>query len=202
MKPKRPSSKLDQKSGRQPGSVGRISGPPDSPLNRLKLLWRDSLSETDRDYWREQMASLRPLPDLRDELNAQFKIELVYDGQLSFFHRWVEKLDRWHLEAELAVEAEAELAKQGLSGDQLRGELLKRMKTRALAQGDFDLGATAVTLDLKAEQVAISQRRLTLLERKAAAFDRAQEALAEARNSEGGLSPETIAKIERELNLF
>lgn len=57
-------------------------------------------------------------------------------------------------------------------------------------------------LALKREQLNLDSRKLAILEKKAAAYDRAQAALTTAKNSTGGLTPETIAKIERELKLL
>lgn len=53
----------------------------------------------------------------------------------------------------------------------------------------------------KREDRALDERRVSLLEKKAAAYDRAEAALSEAKNS-GGITPETLTKIERELKLL
>ena len=59
-----------------------------------------------------------------------------------------------------------------------------------------------LTLLLKAKDQALEERRVTLLEKKSAAYDRAQAALTEAKDSPGGITPETLTKIERELKLL
>lgn len=51
-------------------------------------------------------------------------------------------------------------------------------------------------------KLSIAERRIVLLEKKAAAYDRAQAALTEAKASKGGVTPETLERIERELNLL
>lgn len=58
------------------------------------------------------------------------------------------------------------------------------------------------SLVLKARDQTLAERRIALLEKKAAAFDRAQAALTEAKASKGGVTPETLERIERELNLL
>jgi hypothetical protein len=58
------------------------------------------------------------------------------------------------------------------------------------------------SLVLKARDQSLDERRLVLHEKKAAAFDRAQAALTEAKASKGGVTPETLERIERELNLL
>ncbi len=171
---------------------------PGSEVTRLKLLWRDTLPEAERDYWREQFASARSRPKLRQDLQDKFDIKLPYDMQLIRFCRWLEDED---LRKQLAEEADwdrAELEAQGLSGEQLREELLRRMKERALARGDFKLGAEAVKLDLRAEGVTISRQSFALKVRRADTLDRA------VKRSEqpGGLTPEVLRQIEKDLNLM
>lgn len=132
---------------------------PDSPDTKLKLLWRDTLTEAERDYWREQLTAARPLSALRRELLAKFNIELKQDYSLSRFRHWVDVEDLRLAEAELVAADEAELLAQGLQGEELRAALLERMKARALTRGDFKLGATAVRLDLLAEAMALNQEK-------------------------------------------
>jgi hypothetical protein len=48
----------------------------------------------------------------------------------------------------------------------------------------------------------LESRKIALLEKKAAAYDRAQAALTDAKNSKGGITPETLKRIETELRLL
>jgi hypothetical protein len=67
---------------------------PESEMTRLKLLWKQSLPEADRDYWREQFASARTQAELRQELAAKYGINLIQqsvfiigaDHRLLFFN--------------------------------------------------------------------------------------------------------------------
>jgi hypothetical protein len=52
---------------------------------------------------------------------------------------------------------------------------------------------------LEQQKLGLQERRIELLEKKAAAYDRAAQALNEAK---GGITPETLTKIERELKLL
>ena len=73
------------------------------------------------------------------------------------------------------------------------------MKERALAWGDFKkLAAEAIKLDLKAERVGIERERVAVQSRKVAVKER-ETGVAKR---PGGLTPEVLDKIERELNLF
>ena len=56
-------------------------------------------------------------------------------------------------------------------------------------------------LGIKERELALDQQRFDLFKRKADAYDRAQAALTEAKNS-GGITPETLRKIEGELKLL
>ena len=65
---------------------------------------------------------------------------------------------------------------------------------------NYTTGQTRAALEEK--KLSIQDRRTKLLEKKAEAYDRAQAALNEAKNSKGGLTKETLAKIESELRLL
>ena len=170
----------------------------DSAVTKLKLLWRSSLGEADRDYWREQLASARTRKELREELQERYGLELKQDVQLCRFCRWVEDEDLRAQAAEDARCDRAELELQGIAEQDLRNELLRRMKERALARGDFKLAAEAIKLDLKAERVALERERVAVQSRKVAVKER-ETGVAKR---PGGLTPEVLDKIERELNLF
>ena len=68
--------------------------------------------------------------------------------------------------------------------------------------GDFDLGLRTVVQDLNVKRTDLESRRIVLLEKKAAAYDRAQAAMSEAKASKGGITKETLKRIEAELNLL
>jgi hypothetical protein len=92
------------------------------------------------------------------------------------------------------------------------------MAERALARGDYKLGVAAVNLDLKAERLAIHQRRLQL-DREQLDWQRANGKLQKEKDfrewikrpeireeflpkSKGGITEKTLRKIERELRLM
>jgi hypothetical protein len=53
-----------------------------------------------------------------------------------------------------------------------------------------------------ASKLGLDERKIILLEKKAAAYDRAQAALDAAKKSKGGITPETLKRIETELKLL
>ena len=171
---------------------------PNSEMTRLKLLWRNSLLEAERDYWREQLVSTCTQAALREELQDKHGIQLLHDRQIRRFRDWVEEEDWRELEAEKVESDRAELEAQGLKGEQLRAELVRRMTERALARGDYKLGAVAVTLDLKVERLGIEERRLGLQMRRAERLDKDSKRAEQP----GGLTPEVLRQIERDLKLM
>lgn len=66
----------------------------------------------------------------------------------------------------------------------------------------MDFASAQTKADLKKQEIALADRRVKLLEQKADAYDRAQAALTEAKNSKGGITPETLKRIETELRLL
>lgn len=176
-----------------------------SELTKLKVLWRDTLSESTQAYWRSLFVSADSTQaQIRRELQAKLKIKLDYDSQLNSFRDWVAQQDAMNQEAEDAAEFERRILAEhpDWTKDQVRAELIKRFYQRALATGDADLGLRTIVQDLNVQKVELDSRKLALLEKKAAAYDRAQAALAEAKQSKGGITPETMSKIEAELKLL
>ncbi len=136
-------------------------------------------------------------------------------GTLSDFYSW------WHLRRDfqrtdsLTRDFEEMLRKEFPSADaQKIQEFAQTFFTlQAAAKRDADefrqmeylrlSKETAATKGRQEEKkISLSDRRVTLLEKKAAAYDRAQAALKQAKRSKGGITPETLARIERELNLL
>lgn len=67
-----------------------------------------------------------------------------------------------------------------------------------LQQQDPKAWAQVQSIQLKRDQLALDARKVALLEKKAAAFDEVKKAA----SSGGGITPETLTKIERELKLL
>lgn len=143
----------------KPSRASRKPSLSNAPLTQLKQLWLETLTESEKDYWREQLRSARQYRELRAEIAEKYHIELSHESGVGKFRQWVPGQDAREAEAEQVEADTAELRKQGLSGEQLRDELLKRMKERALARGDFKLGAVAVKLDLQAATLALSREK-------------------------------------------
>jgi hypothetical protein len=90
----------------------------------------------------------------------------------------------------------------GMTPEQLEqaGQLF--FTTLAIEQRD-SLTWSRVQKDKRASvRDALEERRIKLLEKKADAYDRAQAAISDAKKSKGGITPETLTRIEQELRLL
>jgi hypothetical protein len=180
------------------------AGQPASELTRLKALWR-TLAEDARSYWQELFVAPEcTQAQIREKIFARLKINLRFDKQLNQFRDWELEQRALDLEEERQEEDkrryDAEFGADNI--DLVREKILKKSYARATAQGDFASVRKTVVQDLNIEKMNLDKRKLALLEQKAAAYDRAQAALAGAKESKGGITKETLRKIEAELNLL
>src|SRR6516164_2910515 len=100
----------------------------ESELTKLKLLWRDSLDEEAKDFWRSLFVSPESTQSqTRAMIAEKLKINLRYDSQLNRFRDWELQLRAQDLEAERQNDderrIEAEFGDWDL--DQVREEVLK-----------------------------------------------------------------------------
>lgn len=72
----------------------------------------------------------------------------------------------------------------------------------SLTQQNPEVWVQVQKLNLQRAAMELDQRRVVLLEKKAAAYDRAQELLTKAKSSKGGITKETLQQIESELKLL
>jgi len=69
--------------------------------------------------------------------------------------------------------------------------------TNSLTKTVMDFVSGQTKAEIEKAKISQGERKLVLLERKAAAFDQVKQAV-----NSGGLTPETLTKIERELKLL
>jgi hypothetical protein len=157
----------------------KLPGGKNCELTKLKLRWR-TLSDEARAYWREKFVADLSHAAVRALISERLQIHLRYDQQMSKFRAW--ELDE--RERELEAERQAEDERQALAEnpnwtlDQARERVLTKAYQRALAKGDFALGLATVKQDLNAQKVGLDERKLDLLEKKAAQADSAKEVVA------------------------
>lgn len=146
----------------------------ESEITKLKKLWRDSLAEDAREYWRELFIS----PDcsqaeIRRQMFARLKVNLKHDSQLNKFRDWELEQRALDLEQERQEEDERRALAENPNWtlDEARESVLKKAYQRAGARGDFKLGLATVDRDLKAKEVTMDREKLDLLKTKAAQLD-------------------------------
>lgn len=129
----------------------KLRGGGGSELTRFKALWRESLDESQREYWRDVFVSRTTQAQIRKQIAATLKIKLVRDQQLSAFRDWEHDQHQREQRAERARENERRIAEQhpGWTLDQVRDETLRQAYFESLASGDFKLGLDAVRVDLR-----------------------------------------------------
>lgn len=172
----------------------KLHGGGDSELTRLKEKWR-TLAEDVRACWLGRFSSSEPQAALRAEILTKLKLNLRHDSQLTKFRQWVDSEEQRALMAEKIEERKTELLSGGMTLEDAQEVLLAEAAAYSTAARDFKLG-------LKTSREISDSRRLRVMEKKAAAYDRAQAALEAAKNSKGGITKETLHKIEAELKLL
>jgi hypothetical protein len=173
-----------------------------SELTKLKELWLKPAFADSRDYWSEQFASSRSQADLRGELLKKLKVNLRFDKQLTEFRQWATAQEQRELMAEKIEARKQELLAGGMTLAEAQEVLLTDAAAYSTAARDFKLGLRVSREISTTKRDSLESRRIALLEKKAEAFDRAQAALTEAKNSKGGITPETLKRIETELRLL
>ncbi len=173
-------------------------------MSNFKRLWINPKFLDSREFWLEQFAGPMNQRQIRELIKTKLDINLQWDPQLTKFRKWVQRQNELDDEADAMSQDEEQLKKQfgdDWTLDQIREEVLRRSYARSISTGDFASGRKTIAQDLNVEKVKLDRRKVELLEKKMAAFNRAQAAVKGATESKGGLTPETIRKIEKEFNL-
>jgi hypothetical protein len=179
-------------------------GGPPTEMTKLKILWL-KMPDADRAPWQELFGSTAKIPEIRKRILAELNLNLKHDRQWCRFRDW--ELDQRARDEE-AGRAEddrrqlEELYGGKLTADEMREKLLEHSYQRTLTTGNFELGLATVREDMRVKQVSLDERQVKLLEKRAAAGDRAQAAREQSKSSKGGITPETLRKIETELRLL
>ena len=128
---------------------GTASGLPETPMQRMKDLWKKML-EDEQDYWRKALSSSKRLTDLRAEIAQKYEIIFTSEEQVSRLRRWVADQDERVVRAARMQENERQLKEQhpDWTLDQLRKEVLKMAYFETLAFADFKLGLSTARVDI------------------------------------------------------
>lgn len=119
-------------------------------ITKLKRLWRDSMSESARDYYRALFISETTQAEILKIISARLRINLPAVNYLNDFRDWLKKEDARDKEAEAQLEDERRLKEQfgdSMTKDQIREKVLSASYARTIATGDFKLGLATVRED-------------------------------------------------------
>lgn len=130
-------------------------------MTKLKLLWRDSLSESARDYWRALFISATTQSEIRKLILGKLKINLSSDKYLTGFRQWLDEQDQRDAEAARQVEDERQTMDEhpDWTKDQVRDDVLKKTYFRSRASGDYALGLSAMDRDVRIEALKFDQEK-------------------------------------------
>lgn len=135
-----------------------------SELTRCKILWRDSLDEAQRDYWRSRFVSSATQAAIRSELKEKLEINFTRDDQVKEMRDWDIAQRKLDLEAEQQADDERRLKQEhgDWSKEQVREEVIRRAYNRSLTSGDFQLGFAAMKQDRGFMDASLAQTRLLM----------------------------------------
>jgi hypothetical protein len=157
----------DAESGQRTGTWKKSRGP-DSPMTRLKRLWRQR--SFPRAYWRDCFLSARNQSAIREEILKEFNIHLRHDSQLTYFRKWVAFQDM-RREAEQELEEDCrkiEAMFPKATEDEIRQMVFKAYHVRALVRDDVELGKFVL-------RHSLAERKFSLNKKKACEADRSSE---------------------------
>jgi len=195
--------------------IRKCKGGQFAPLTQLKKLPRDKQDVIWS--WREEMVGGKALKteEICVRITEQFQIEGSKEYTVSRFWRWyAERKHKEELNDEMEKREKYIRRKYPLWSDvRVRKDGIRYFMKLTKDRDDVKEFATMARLDQnesfnetrdaqKDRHLDQQDRKIKLLEEKAEAYTRAQNALSEAKNSKGGITPETIRRIEEELRLL
>jgi len=136
-----------------------------SEVTRFKSLWREEFTDVQKAEffsWFKELGTTVAM--IRQRIQERYQIKLQYDAQVS--GRW--GLRKWGRReednAEVANRAAIEEAKMRQAHpdwgpDELREELLLRVKRRALAEDDFILGLQTLKVDTRDAKIKLEREK-------------------------------------------
>jgi len=115
-------------------------------MGKLKHLWTETFTEADREHWRQKFATGDNQAAKRQELRAQFGIDLDDDRLLTYFRSWDQEQVKRQQSAERLHARENQIQKEhpDWTFDQVRDAVLQHAYYEVLNGGDYKLGVQIV----------------------------------------------------------
>src|ERR1700722_14592688 len=162
--------------------IKKLKGRKGTEMTKLKGLWL-KMPDEERAYWQELFVSNTPIPEIREEIFTKLGVKLNFNWSWCRFRDWELEQRDLYRESERMEEDERQIIKE--FGDKwtlekVRKEVLKKSYARTLRSGNFKLGLATVREDMRVKKIALDERKVELLEKKAAQADATDTVLAEA----------------------
>lgn len=163
------------------------------PLEMLETLWRLRNPEEDG----KKLTFVEVLAWLKEQHGIESSM-----GALSEFYSWLRLKRRIESAAERANQVRMDLAKDSsITPDDLERIAQTVFTAETIEGGDVEAFVKLATLNLNKRRVDQDERKLRLLESKAARLDEL-EAKAKELKQAGGLSAETLDMLEKQLKIL
>jgi hypothetical protein len=159
-------------------------------ITRFKEMWRDSLSPEARAFWLQLFCSSATQAECRRQVLIRLKIKLTDDENIAAMRDFDAQLRAEEAEAVAQACEEKRCLEEhpDWSKEQVREDVLRKAYFRSRARGDFTLGLKTVAADVKLESLQLDARKVTALEKKAAAFDAAKEQIKKLRDPKSAMT--------------
>ena len=169
---------------------------------KLKNLPPEALEDMWRFRHPEDGGKVLPYEEILVALPGMFDGLTSSLGALSEFYSWLTLKRRIDAAAERAAQVRLELAKDSsITPDDVERIAQTIFTSETMESGDIKSFVALATLRLNRQRVDQDERRLVLLESKAARLDEL-EAKAKVLKAGGGLSAETLEMLEKQLRIL
>jgi hypothetical protein len=137
----------------------KILGSSNSPMTKLKLLWR-TMPDDELERWRGLFVSNLPSAEIREKIRAELAVVLTDDGQLCRFRDWDEREQEEEEKAERLEENvrywEQQFGTQEDAMEKARKKLLVCSYAQAFQDGNFRDGLRTLRADCRERRLELA----------------------------------------------
>ena len=133
-----------------------------SELTKLKQLWRDQLTDAEKEEWRNAFSGPKlNIPAIRELILDKLEILLTSDRQLYEFRKWELQDRQYELQAECVEHEKRRMREEhpDWDKDRIREELLKETYAHSMYTGAYPLGLQAARADAQIAAVDLNREK-------------------------------------------
>jgi hypothetical protein len=126
-------------------------------MTQLKHAWRE-MPEAERERWEEIFVSSQPVTEIRQKIKEELNVNLTSDKQWCRFRDWAEHEREREEQAERMNEDELYWEEQfgkKEAFEKARKKLLACSYARALQNGNYEAGLTALRADVRVQRMSL-----------------------------------------------